>query len=65
MRACSSERQELALSLEELVDDNTRHKSDGNASEGEQTNEEEFESEKHVTIIFCLGHSHGNTAFQL
>ena len=53
----------LALSLEQLVHNNAGDPCDGQAGNTKESDEEKFECEKHVSIIFRPGAQTGNSAF--
>ena len=53
----------LALSLEQLVHNDAGDPCDSQSSNSQEANEEEFECEKHVSIIFRGWSLTGNSAF--
>ena len=53
----------LALSLEQLVHNDAGDPCNGQTGDCQQANEEEFECEKHESIIFRESADNGNCAF--
>jgi hypothetical protein len=53
----------LALPLEELVDNDARDPCDRETGETQEADEEEFESKKHVSILFLALAFSGNALF--
>ena len=62
-RAFVSHNLRLALTLEQLVDDDARNPRNSQTCKSEEADKEEFQSEKHVTIIFRAQSQTGNAAF--